>query len=1149
MSPVFDWFTSPAWSRLVETLLHSLWQGAILAVGLAVGLRFISRPGPRYRLALLALAGMLAANLVTWAVLQQPGAGTARPQSPFLATHPPALAHSNRTVSPSPVAGGGETSLADAASPVSDQEGDWGQAVPSPRADWSAGLAVMWLLGTVAMLARAGVQVAGAGRVRRECHPLPEGPVHVLLGQIQKSLGMARRIRVLVTNQLTSPAVVGVLVPVLILPVSLITTLSGEQLRFILLHELAHIQRADYLVNVLQLLVEALLFFNPAVWWISRQIRLEREACCDAMASELSGAPVEYARTLLHVAECYARPGPVAAMAFGDQRTPSRLAERIHRLLSPNHRPRLRLTWGAMLGALVAGGGLLVLSALGTRLAVAAILTPQQRMDRIEKLLVQQGEDVTPMEANSTNDNIFFSGHVRTEDGSPLPKWLYIYQELQYAQGSTMGTCDLMKKGGAFEGTCRSGRLTLSADAPGYAPCIVGPLMIQGTNAVTGIEMVLRRGFAVTIQMVDADSGAPLSNAPVTAHFSTSMGNLADRNLTTDFQGGVVMTNCASLPVDLTGNAAGYEIVQQSFPALTPNETLRLATRRGLMTSGLVLDKITGQPIAGASIRVVHQQGARENSYSWDSGPAQLTTTDPAGNFSTTGLRQDSRYDLAASAPGHESVVFKGVLAGDSNLVGRLGPELIVHGRVTGDAHAAIDLPDCTDIRYTISDPENHNSYEYQALGRITNGAVYFEFTNPAAGPVVLNVAGLEETRIVDAPVADWLVVVANNPAIPAPAASALPGPMREVVVRLKSPDGVPLRGIIDFEAATDPNNPHVNYPLRKPIQNGEARLKVPVDARIEYSPDKATLGYWFESTRTNVMPGNDPIVIDVPVIPAGIIAARARNADGSPAGDLNFSIIVLKPSPAVKNRNLVNYDRGDSHSGNGPRRYLTPPLPLGGTYEIVGWRGNSFCSSGPIKLTAENPDQSVDLQFPPGEDITGSVVGPDGQPIRGVSITVDGVVGQGHGYGLGQAFTAARGEFRLVDCSPQIAVYSLSLSQAGMRTECVKVDFHRLPLTVQLQPGVRLTGRIVEAATGYVIPNAEMRAYTDNARWPSVTTRSDADGNYEFNTLADATYRIWVDGADFSMIYDKTFRAGVVTNLLLKVTPYPGSNLEVRRP
>jgi hypothetical protein len=370
----------------------------------------------------------------------------------------------------------------------------------------------------------------------------------------------------------------------LILPLALISTLSPEQLRFILLHELAHIRRGDYLVNLLQLMVEALWFFNPAVWWLSRQIRLEREACCDAVAIELSGAPAP------------------PALGFGDRREPSNLAERIQRLLSPGPHPRLRLSWGTLLGSLLTGGVLLVLTALGTRLTVAAILTPQERMDRIEQMLAAHGEadDYAPAVWNETSVRFPFSGKLTTEDGTPLPKQRWVYWHVEASHNSSYGSSCYVGKDGTFHATCPPGGLWLTAEIPGYAPCVLGPLIAKSTNAVTGIAMVLRRGFPVTIQMVDADSGARLAGASVLARYHNGNYNLNPRSLTTDAAGNAVLTNGASLAMDFTGIAAGYEIIEQSVTSLTTNQILRLPAPRGVKTSGLVLDKFSGQPPAGA---------------------------------------------------------------------------------------------------------------------------------------------------------------------------------------------------------------------------------------------------------------------------------------------------------------------------------------------------------------------------------------------------------------------------------------------------------------------------------------------------------------------------------------------------------------------
>ena len=363
MNTLLVWFNSPEWMIVVKTLLHTLWQAGGLALLLCIALRRVATPAARYRLTLGTLAAILGTTLITWAVLNQ---STPTPAAPdFASPTTPA----RKSYVASPVANLGEPSVIAYSTPI---------AKPAEETRWSGWLALAWLLGSALMLTRAGIQVAGAERLRRSCKPLDDSRITQLLAEAQRALNLTRRIRVAVTDKLTSPAVVGVIVPTLILPLTLLTTLTPEQIRFILLHELAHIRRGDYFANLFQLFIEALLFFNPAVWWISHQVRREREACCDALAIELSGAPVDYARTLLHVAETVLNPPPAAAPAFSDNpREPTSLTDRVQRLLVPGYRPALRLTWRAMLAAIIVGGTLLFLSAVGARSTVGAVLSPK----------------------------------------------------------------------------------------------------------------------------------------------------------------------------------------------------------------------------------------------------------------------------------------------------------------------------------------------------------------------------------------------------------------------------------------------------------------------------------------------------------------------------------------------------------------------------------------------------------------------------------------------------------------------------------------------------------------------------------------------------------------------------------------------------
>src|SRR5690606_23808768 len=116
--------------------------------------------------------------------------------------------------------------------------------------------------------------------------------------RLRRGLHITRAVTLLQSSAVSVPTVMGWLKPTVLLPVGALTGLTPLQIEAILAHELAHVRRHDYLVNLLQTLVETLLFYHPAVWWISRRIRIEREHCCDDLAVSLCGDPVMYARAL-----------------------------------------------------------------------------------------------------------------------------------------------------------------------------------------------------------------------------------------------------------------------------------------------------------------------------------------------------------------------------------------------------------------------------------------------------------------------------------------------------------------------------------------------------------------------------------------------------------------------------------------------------------------------------------------------------------------------------------------------------------------------------------------------------------------------------------------------------------------------------------
>ena len=179
--------------------------------------------------------------------------------------------------------------------------------------------------------------------------------------RLSRRLHIARHVRLLESTIVDVPTVIGWIKPVILMPASALAGLTPHQLEAILAHELAHIRRHDYLVNLLQTVVETLLFYHPAVWWLSRRIRAERENCCDDLAVSLCGDPYTYAQALADLEELRA-PGRHLAMAANG----GSLAERVRRLLgAPSHAGRAP-------GWLAGGASVLVLLGIAAGTATDA---------------------------------------------------------------------------------------------------------------------------------------------------------------------------------------------------------------------------------------------------------------------------------------------------------------------------------------------------------------------------------------------------------------------------------------------------------------------------------------------------------------------------------------------------------------------------------------------------------------------------------------------------------------------------------------------------------------------------------------------------------------------------------------------------------
>jgi beta-lactamase regulating signal transducer with metallopeptidase domain len=295
--------------RLGWTLVHFIWQGFAIATVYGVARR--ARSG----LAGIALAAMLAAPAVTWSLMSQAD----RVPNSAQVSRARAVVDSRTRA----------TSIVIAAP----------SAEPQSVMTW---VVALWLAGSVTSWARLAMGLLGTARLRSTLvRPAPP-EWQRRLRELGERIQVTRPVRLLASAIAQSPCVVGWIRPVVLVPVGMLAGLPAEQVEALLLHELAHVRRHDYLINILQSVAEALLFYNRAVWWVSGHIRTEREQCCDNIAAAASGDVPTYARALA-VLESW-RPSHALAATGGS------LPDRIARLLA---QPRSALSRRSAAGAVV----------------------------------------------------------------------------------------------------------------------------------------------------------------------------------------------------------------------------------------------------------------------------------------------------------------------------------------------------------------------------------------------------------------------------------------------------------------------------------------------------------------------------------------------------------------------------------------------------------------------------------------------------------------------------------------------------------------------------------------------------------------------------------------------------------------------------
>ncbi|MBA3315419.1 MAG: M48 family metalloprotease [Planctomycetota bacterium] len=333
---------SDAGLKLSLALVHFLWQGVLIAALAAVLMRLVGRRSPqrRYLIGVVAMALMAVAPVATFCLVEPPD------WSSLVLEDEPAFDFSS-------MASAELELLLATLETGSDIAPDVPSGVPAKPLTWPERVRLyqpyalmLWLFGTGLCALRLGVGLEASWRFGRRRRTLPVA-WQASSARVAARLGV-KAPRIFVSDRIVEAVAVGLLKPMVLLPAAWVGSVPIDVLEAVLAHEIAHLRRYDLWVNLLQRCIEAALFYHPAVWWLSRRIRVEREYCCDEMAATTVSGRAAYARALEFVAKervaSARRPTLAAALAAGMGGSRMALLDRVRRVLGSDVKSN-RGTW------------------------------------------------------------------------------------------------------------------------------------------------------------------------------------------------------------------------------------------------------------------------------------------------------------------------------------------------------------------------------------------------------------------------------------------------------------------------------------------------------------------------------------------------------------------------------------------------------------------------------------------------------------------------------------------------------------------------------------------------------------------------------------------------------------------------------------
>ena len=331
METTFAYFSHNLNYALGWMVVHSLWQATLIAIlsGIAAIVFRKKAAQVRYLIHNVALVAVLLAAVVTFGIYYnlstQPGKTQFVPNRMTLEL-------TDKTTATTPTA-----TTVEAALPKNTPTESL--SIEGLKGYFNRNIyliVTIWLLGVAVFILRLLSGVSYVYYLRSKMNFPSDEYWQEILDNLRERAGIQKVVELVESALVRSPMVVGHLKPLILFPIGAINKLNPSEVEAILAHELAHVLRHDYVFNIIQSVIESLFYFHPAVWWISANIRTERENCCDDKAIVLCGNSMAYAKSLVAVQEMAYFGSPQMAMAFAGQRK-NQLLHRVQRILNQSN--------------------------------------------------------------------------------------------------------------------------------------------------------------------------------------------------------------------------------------------------------------------------------------------------------------------------------------------------------------------------------------------------------------------------------------------------------------------------------------------------------------------------------------------------------------------------------------------------------------------------------------------------------------------------------------------------------------------------------------------------------------------------------------------------------------------------------------------